>query len=232
MVKGKVGKNLAIYTLFLGVAAAGILYGRHLQSGIGNLRIWEWTNLLWLLLGMPFLFLQPQARLPNFLEPDIPHRKRFLIPLGIGVVFGLLDLWVFQVLLHPEPYRELPPFTQPFPYSLFLYFSGAFEVEVFYRLIPLTLLGLAGATLWKGRYFQAFWWVAAIATSIREPMEQMPSGSALLISYSLLSGFLMNFLQAIWYRKAGFLASLSVRLGHYLIWHILLGIYIQFVILP
>jgi hypothetical protein len=231
MIKGNIEKNLAIYTLFLGVAAAGILYGRQLQSSAGNLRVWEWTNLLWLLLGVPFLFLQRKAGLPDFLEKGIPQYRRFLIPLAIGIVFGLLDVWVFQVLLHPEPYKALPPFTQPFPYSLFLYFSGAFEVEVFYRLIPLTLLLLVGSTLWKGRYFMVFWWVAALATSIREPLEQMPSGSSLLISYSLLSGFLMNFLQAIWYRKAGFLSSLSVRLGHYLVWHILLGMYIQFIVI-
>ena len=231
MIMVNIRKNLAIYALFLGLAAAGMLYGRQLQSVAGNLRVWEWTNLLWLLLGIPFLFLQRKAGLPDFLEKGISQFRRFLISLAIGIVFGLLDVWVFQVLLHPEPYQALPPFTQPFPYSLFLYFSGAFEVEVFYRLIPLTILLLAGSTVWKGRYFMVFWWFAAIATSIREPLEQMPSGSTLLITYSLVSGFLMNFLQAVWYRKAGFLSSLSVRLGHYLVWHILLGMYIQYVII-
>ena len=124
MIKGNIRKNLTIYALFLGVAAAGILYGRQLQSGAGNLRIWEWSNLLWLLLGVPFLFLQRRAGLPDFLEKSISQYRRFLIPLAIGIMFGLLDVWVFQVLLHPDPYKELPPFTQPFPYSLFLYSTG------------------------------------------------------------------------------------------------------------
>jgi hypothetical protein len=136
-------------------------------------------------------------------------------------------LLVFKIILHPEPYSELPPFTQPFPYSLFLYFSGAFEIEVFYRLIPLTLLLLAGNYFRKGKYYELFWWVAVGVTAIREPLEQLPSGSLLLIAYSLVTGFMMNFLQVVWYRKAGFLSSLSIRLGHYLIWHILLGMYIE-----
>lgn len=37
----------------------------------------------------------------------------------------------------------------------------------------------------------------------------------------------MNFLQAIHYRKAEFLATLSLRLGHYLLWHVLLGVYVE-----
>ncbi len=151
-----------------------------------------------------------------------------MLPVAIGIVFGILDLLVFKVILHPEAYRELPPFTQPFPYSMFLYFSGAFEVEVFYRLIPLTLILIIGNWYKKGKYYMIFFWAGAILTAIREPLEQLPDGGILLLVYSLLTGFLMNFLQAVWYRKAGFLASLSVRLGHYFVWHILLGIYIEY----
>jgi hypothetical protein len=185
------------------------------------------SNILLLLSGIPFLFLQRLAGLPDFFQYNVSARKRFVSPVLIGAAFGIFDLIVFKIILHPEPYSELPPFTQPFPYSLVLYFSGAFEVEVFYRLIPFTFLLLLGKWIRKGAYFNAIFIAATILTSLREPLEQLPEGSWLLVSYSLLTGFLMNFLQAIWYKKAGFLASLSLRLGHYLIWHILLGIYIQ-----
>ena len=47
--------------------------------------------------------------------------------------------------------------------------------------------------------------------------------------YAFLSGFLMNYIQASYYLKAGFLSSLTLRLGHYLFWHIILGIYVQYV---
>jgi hypothetical protein len=100
-------------------------------------------------------------------------------------------------------------------------------VEVFYRLIPLTLICGLGHWFKKKKYADLFFWIAAILTSVREPLEQLSGGSALLIFYSLAAGFLMNFLQAIWYKKAGFPAALFIRLGHYLIWHILLGVYVE-----
>ena len=83
---------------------------------------------------------------------------------------------------------------------------------------------LVGNKLLKGKYDNQVFIIAAILTSLREPIEQMPSGSNLFIVYALTTGFLMNLVQAFYFRKAGFLASLFVRLGHYLIWHILLGI--------
>jgi len=221
--------NLITYFLFLIIAIIGILYGNTLSGDYRFLRVWEYTNILLLLIGVPFLFLQTKAKLPDFWQNDISNKFRFLLPVAIGIVFGILDVLIFKIVLHPQPYEELPPFTQPFPYSLFLYFSGALEVEVFYRLIPLTIILLLGNWYKDGKYYFAFFVAGSILTALREPLEQIPEGGILLIIYSLIAGFLMNLLQAIWYRKAGFLASLSIRLGHYLIWHILLGIYIEYV---
>lgn len=222
-------QNLLIYAGLLVLATIGIYYGNAIKHQFELLRIWEMQNVLILLSGVPFLFLQQQAGIPDFLDETVSVRKRFFWPLVTGAVFGILDILVIKVMQHPEPYTSLPPFLQPFPYSLFLYTSGAFEVEVFYRLIPLTVFLLLGKWIAKGRYAQVFLWAGLILTSLREPLEQFPSGNWLFMFYSLLTGFMMNFLQAWYFRKYGFLASLSVRLGHYLFWHILLGIYVQFV---
>ncbi len=225
----EVSKNLYTYAALLAFAAVGSYYGHVLATTYPNIRVWDIGNFALLLLGVPFLWLQSGAHLPNFWQKDIPSRYRIFFPLGVGLFFGLLDVMVFKLILHPEPYPELPPFLQPFPYSIFLYLSGAFEVEVFYRLIPITLVLLWGAHFKKGRYIDTFFWAAAILTSLREPLEQLSGGHWALLLYAFLSGFFMNLLQAIFYRKAGFLASISVRLGHYLLWHILLGVYVEFV---
>ncbi len=222
-------KNLYTYAVFLAIAAVGILYGNSLAAQYPDLRVWGLPNLLLLLIGVPFLWWQSGAKLPNFWEAGIYNQWRVLYPLGVGLFFGLLDVMVFKWVLHPEPYSELPPFLQPFPYSLFLYFSGAFEVEVFYRLIPLTLLLWLGAVVKKGRYLDVFFWTAAILTSLREPLEQLSDNRLVVMAYALLSGFAMNLLQARFYRKAGFLAALNIRLGHYLLWHIALGLYVEWV---
>jgi hypothetical protein len=222
-------QNLYIYSFFLIIALFGIFFGRSIANDHTFIRIWEFSNLLLMMVGIPFLFLQSKAGLPDFLSDSVTQKNRFVIPVFLGIIFGILDVIVIKVMLHPEPYTELPPFLQPFPYSLFLYFSGAFEIEVFYRLIPLTIILLLGKWWEQGKYFQTFFWVGAVLTALREPLEQLPDGNAWLIAYSLLTGFMMNLLQAIWYKKAGFLASLSLRLGHYLMWHILLGIYVEMV---
>nr|MCU0399261.1 hypothetical protein [Cyclobacteriaceae bacterium] len=62
-----------------------------------------------------------------------------------------------------------------------------------------------------------------------EPLEQLPDGTLVFILYSLTTGFIMNFLQAVFFKRAGFLATLTLRLGHYMVWHILLGIYVEFI---
>lgn len=225
----EINYNLIIYCSFILIAVIGIFYGNAIKSNYSFLRIWNYENILLLLLGIPFLFLQSKANLPNFLEVGISNKRRFLKPILIGAMFGILDIIVVKLLLHPEPYTELPPFLQPFPYSAFLYFSGALEIEVFYRLIPLTVILLLGKWFSNGKYFDIFLWIAIVLTSLREPLEQLPNGELWFVAYSLLTGFLMNFLQAINFKNAGFLASLSLRLGHYLFWHILLGIYVQYV---
>jgi len=220
--------NIIIYVSFLLFAIIGIIYGNSLSNKSSLLRILDYQNILILLLGIPFLFLQNKANLPNFLNEEVSNKQRFLNPFLIGLVFGILDVFVIKILMHPEPYKELPPFLQPFPYSIFLYFSGAFEIEVFYRLIPLTLILLLGKWLSSGKYFTICLWIGIILTSLREPLEQVTNGEIWFICYSLLTGFLMNYFQAIYYKNAGFLASLTLRLGHYLFWHILLGIYVQY----
>jgi hypothetical protein len=211
------------------IAVAGIIFGNAIKSNFSFLRIWQYQNILFLLLGIPFLFLQSKVNLPDFLEKRISNKQRFLNPVLIGAVFGMLDIIVIKIIMHPEPYTELPPFLQPFPYSIFLYFSGAFEIEVFYRLIPLSTILLIGKWVASGKYFNIFLWAAIILTSLREPLEQIQNGELWFIAYSLLTGFLMNYFQALYFKNAGFLASLTLRLGHYLFWHILLGVYVQYV---
>ncbi|HSF53868.1 MAG TPA: hypothetical protein VLA71_08965 [Algoriphagus sp.] len=222
-------KSILTYFSFLLVCIVGIFWAKYLVDPYPFLRVWNWISVMVLLIGIPFVFLQKQAGIPEFWSKEISNRNRIWFPALIGIVFGILDVWIIKGILHPEPYSELPPFLQPFPYSIFLYFSGAFEVEVFYRLIPIVLVLFIFSKIKKGKYFSHAFWVIAVLTAIREPLEQMPSGETWFIVYALISGFSMNFIQALYFKKSGFIANLSLRLGHYLVWHILLGVYVELV---
>ena len=225
-------KSFLVFTALLIIAMATVVWSQSIAATQTGIRVWNWNSWLILLAGLPFIFIQKEAGLPELLDPSVSNRKRFLQPLLIGFLFAIPDVIIVGFLMHPEPYTSLPPFLQPFPYSLSLYSSGALDIEIFYRLIPITLLlWLISEKLLKGKYREIVFWSVAILTAIREPLEQWPSGNTWFIVYALGSGFAMNLWQAYQYRKAGFLGALMIRYGHYIIWHILLGVYIEFFVL-
>lgn len=214
--------------ILLLLVVATILYGASLANAGYSIRQWQWVNLLYLLPIVPMIFMQSSAALPRV--NDLLNAPGWWWKTAdIGMIFGILDVLIIKVLLHPEPFDSLPPFLQPFPYSLFLYTAGALDVELYYRILPLTLLLLADKFLFKSKYRTVFLWVAGIATSLIEPIMQFPDGAWWLLLYATLTGIAMNAWQFWCYVKYGLLASLAVRLGHYLVWHIMLGLYVQYI---
>lgn len=210
----------------MGIVAATVVYGGLLSYP--DLRRWDWSNFLYVLPLVPLLLLQRKAGLPQP-ATAFNSRKVLLLTFCVGMIFGALDVIVIKGILHPEPYTSLPPFLQPFPYSIFLYFSGALEIEVYYRMLPLTIFLLADQAFFKGRYRKPIIIALGCITSLIEPILQFPDGQAWFIVYATLSGIAMNAWQYMSYVRYGFAASLLVRLGHYLLWHISLGVYVQFI---
>lgn len=223
--------SLVAFTLVFTITLITFLLGVSLMAS-QPVRSVGWDALLLGLLGFGAVLLQEHAGLPGLLDPAIPGWRRWWLPAGIGLGFAAADVLVFEFLLPHDPYTSLPPFLQPFPWSLLLYTSGAIYVETLYRLLPLTL-GLLlmrrfAPESWAGPGF----WVLACALALIEPLEMFIGGDNLALTlYAFLSGLAFNLLIAWAYRGAGWLAGLSLRLGHYLLWHILLGIWVEFVVL-
>jgi hypothetical protein len=224
----KYRQELLVAAILLTTVIITIIYGGFLtEKGIA-VRQWSWSNLLYILPLVPLLFLQQKAGLPA--AGAISHQSRgWMKTTGVGVLFGLADVLIIKFILHPEPYTELPPFLQPFPYSTFLYSSGALEVELYYRMIPLTLLMLISSVVYQHKFRNYFLIGTCVLTSLVEPILQLPDGAWWFVAYAFSSGVAMNAWQFICYTRYGFVASLAVRLGHYFIWHILLGIYVQYI---
>ena len=220
--------EISVSIILLLIVLATIFYGDYLAAKHITIRQWNFNNLLFVLPFMPLLFLQEKASLPSVGTINL-KKAGWMSTFGVGMIFGLLDLIVVKIMMHPEPYTEMPPFLQPFPYSIFLYSSGALEIELYYRMMPLTIVLLINNLLFKGKYQNILFIILGIITSLIEPIQQFPEGAVWFIVYATLSGIAMNAWQFRSYLKYGFLASLAVRLGHYLIWHILLGIYVQYI---
>lgn len=213
--------------LLLAMVAVTIVYGQVLEESGQSIRRWDWENFLLILPLLPLLLLQREASLPA-VKTVFRVKGSLWKTLGIGMIFGVLDVVIIKMVLHPEPYTELPPFLQPFPYSLPLYGSGALEIELYYRMIPLTALLLLDKWLFSLKLRKWIIIVLAVLTSLIEPLMQFPDGAWWFVLYATISGMAMNLWQFISYVRYGFLGSLWVRWGHYLIWHISLGLYVQY----
>jgi hypothetical protein len=224
-------KSYKAYLLILLVLVLAFLAGPFIGRGEPSVRLIGWDLMILWCIGLAAVFYQKEAGFPQLIDDTVKSLRRWVIPLAIGAIFGIVDVFVFEGILTHAPYQELPPFLQPFPYSILLYTSGAVHVEILHRLLPLTLVMIIARKFLPASYHNTVFWIFAILTSVWEPLEQLPSGDWWLIIYSFASGFIFNLLQAIIYKKAGWLASLSIRLGHYLIWHILLGMYVQYWVL-
>ncbi|MFY7652926.1 MAG: hypothetical protein ACOVQE_09490 [Chitinophagaceae bacterium] len=206
-----------------------IIYGNYLTEQNQLVRLWNFSNLLYMLPIIPLLLLHRNLGLP------VNTNRWFTIDfwlktVGVGVFFGLLDVLVVKIIMHPQPYGALPPFLQPFPYSIFLYTSGALEIELYYRLLPL-IIGLA-LLKWQPNWFnkKMLVLIVGILSSCIEPLLQFPENSSIaFMLYATISGLAMNAWQFWCLYKYGFSGNIAVRLGHYCIWHILLGVYVEFV---
>jgi hypothetical protein len=183
--------------------------------------------LLIVLAGFVAVGFQRQAGFPELLQRTISNRLRYVLPLLTGLLFALPDVILVKFIQTPGPYETLPLYFQPFPFSVLHYVTGAIYSEVYFRLIIFTLLMALARNYLSVRYYDSIFWTLAVLTAAWEPLAQWPQGPTWFVLYCVLSGFAFNLIQAWYYKKAGFLAALSVRLGHYLLWHVLLGLYVE-----
>src|SRR5262249_31713451 len=117
----------------------------------------------------------------------------------------------------------VPSLNVAFPASILFYSAGAIMIEVIYRLILIALpFWLISRVILRNRGRTAVFWVLAIVVSALEPLEQaslVPHlGLALVLILSSVT-YAMNLYGALLLWRYGLLASISFRLGYYIVWH-------------
>jgi hypothetical protein len=109
---------------------------------------------------------------------------------------------------------------------MFLIFSaGAMYVEPIYRLLLIPLpLWLVSNVLLRGRFQVPVFWTVAVLASAFELLDQLASPAAQLglarAGFLAAHGFALNLVQAACFRRYGLVASIAVREGFYLLWHV------------
>ena len=218
--------SLRLYALLTLLTVVTALIGP-LMTGPA-IRLFGLYEVLLVALGGVGLYIAPRTGFADLIDSRVSNWQRWGRPALVGLAFGLADWLVYTLVIHPEPVTALTPFMQPFPYSVLLYGSGALYVEVLYRLIPIPLLlWFIGGLLLHDPQNERLFWVLAGLTSLIEPLDQLITDSPGLIAYSFGTGYAMNLVQALFFRWYGFGAGLSVRLGHYALWHVGFGWWVE-----
>jgi len=174
-------------------------------------------------LGFLALKLAPRVGFPDLWDERVSNRQRFIIPMVVGIVFGIGQVILVSLVLG----LEIPMVA--FPLSVPVYLSGGILMEMVFHLIPMVLLVWFFANvLLKQRWQEQVFWIVAILLSLLEPAAQMVGMYQMgIISSPVLAVVLFSFIFAAnlvplyFFRRYGFLAPITWRLSNYLIWHII-----------
>ncbi len=158
-------------------------------------------------------------------QKDISNFKRFLEPALIGVGIGLLSIgFDFVQPLGGESLIK-------FPASLVAYPLGGILEEIIFRLfLTTTLVWIFSNMLLRGKWQEVVFWVVNLFLGMFYTLSQLSQYQSLVGTVDLLvvARFFVVIavyflLAAYYYRKYGFLAAISMRMGDYLVWHIIWG---------
>lgn len=202
-----------------------------------------WTTIaVYGTIGFIGVLLSMRTGFPDALDRSISNRQRILLPIILGAGLGILAIIIDQ-LTHGTKFIEMQTgeasFNIYFPASLFVYTGGIVLVEAAFRILAIPLcIWLISNLLLRGRGQNQTFWISAVVLSLLEPVTQglgiiflKPSTDPVLLLLTqflpyFITDFPLNFGQAVVFRKYGFLASFIMRLGFYLMWHIVYGNFI------
>lgn len=215
----------ALTDIFIGIFPPG---GRQVQPD-------GWlTHLGFTLAGLVAIAAMHRTGFPAAWDVRFPARNRLLLPLLVGAAGGMLAI---GIELYGGASKIIAAklggaFNVAFPGSLLVYSAGAITMEAIFLLIPLPLLlWLISGVVLRGRAQTQTFWALAVVSSAAEPLLQGTSivmlaegaiPTPVVVMYAIES-FAHNFASAYLFRRYGLLAAILVRLGHYMVWHVVFG---------
>lgn len=146
--------------------------------------------------------------------------KTYLIITSIAVIFGIeviaADIWLVD---YSADINIL------FPKSLLFYPSIGYIVEVFFHLLPISLI-IIFLTSFKKFNINIIVWISIIIVSIIEPLYQIWFTDLSSLTTTIYTGihvFLISIIQLLIFKYLDFITMYLFRLIFYFIWHILWG---------
>lgn len=152
-----------------------------------------------------------------------------LPPRDLLPFFGLVPLFALVAIAVDLKVGFAADMNVALPLSLAFYPAIAFLVEIVFHVVPLALILLVLASLFKGMGRDTAIWIAIALVALAEPIFQavaarsakpFPLWATVLVAVNIL---LINVTQLAVFRRDGFLSMYAFRLAYYSIWHILWG---------
>ena len=179
-------------------------------------------------MGLIGVWLSMRTGFPNAWDAKVSNTQRLIIPIIAGLLLGSLflatDLVTHMSRLQQEQ-LNIQATDVAFPASIFVYSAGAIFVEVVYRLLPIPMLLAMISIFVRGQSArEKVFWVVAILTSMIEPLTNTAAAqylTPLALTFVLVQAFGANLLQAVFFRKYGFLAAILLRVALYIPSHII-----------
>lgn len=179
---------------------------------------------IWIV-GWVGVYLAPGTGFAGMWQGDISNLKRFAQPALIGVGIGLLSIG-FDLL---QPLRGESLIK--FPASLIAYpLAGILEEIIFRLFLTTTFVWIISNMLLRGRWQEGIFWGVNVFLALFYTISQLGQYQNLVAQIDLvvLARFFVVIavyfiLAALYYRRYGFLAAIAMRLGYYLVWHVIWG---------
>ena len=179
-------------------------------------------------MGLIGVWLSMRTGFPDAWDASISNTQRLIVPIIAGLLLGSLflatDLATNMSQLQQE-HLNMPATDVAFPASIFVYSAGAIFVEVVYRLFTIPVLLAMISIVVRGQSArEKVFWVLAILTSLIEPLTNTAASqylAPLALAFVLVQAFGANLLQAVFFRKYGFLAAILLRVAFYIPVHII-----------
>jgi len=198
--------------------------------------LFTWSNIATLgALGLVGIWSARVTGFPAAWDKRITTTRRLVLPAAMGLGIGVVEIGIDIVTAATQAIARVtaqPSFNIDFPGSLLAFSAGAIDVETTYRLFTLPfLVWLISSVVLRGRWQVPTLVVIGALSAAFEPVTQgvflFLSGAG-IITPLMLGGYLItalpeNILAVVLFRKFGLLAPISLRLGEYLVWHIIYG---------
>lgn len=179
-------------------------------------------------MGLIGVWLSMRTGFPNAWDAGITNTQRLVVPILTGLLLGSLFLatdLVTRMSQLQQEYLNIQSTDVAFPASLFVYSAAAIYVEVVYRLLIIPLmLGIFSIFVRGQSAHEKIFWVLAVLTSLIEPLTNTAASqylAPLALAFVLVQAFGANFLQAVFFRKYGFLAAILLRVAFYIPYHVI-----------